>query len=143
MTTRFSAVFIWTVVAIATLLTGCQEGPQIYPVSGTVKFADGSIPHGEVAVIRFEPVAGSSAAGETKAAAGDIKPDGSFKLTTLNPDDGAFAGEYKVVFSVFKTYLGREPLIDAKYTTAETTPFTATIKAGSTGPFEYTLDKAP
>lgn len=117
------------------VLSGCDGGPGYVPVSGTVKFADGSVPQGEVANVNFAPV------GEGKAASGDIRADGSFELMSVKPGDGVLPGEYKVVVKVWKTYAGREPLIAEKFSSRETTPLTATVTSSGAEPNEFIVEK--
>lgn len=74
----------------ACVLLGCGDSPDpLYPVSGTVHFADGTaMTHGTV---EFIPDA------QGPSAIGQIQPDGSFRLTTLEDFDGARTGEYRIV----------------------------------------------
>lgn len=131
----FSFLLLAIVVALS---AGCNP-KGVHPVSGKVSFAGGQMPVAEIAVIRFEPMnTESSAEGTVKAASGQINPDGTYQLTTLDPNDGAFAGEYKVVFSVFKTYMGQESLVDKKFTSASTSPFSAIVKSGK-NTFDFDL----
>lgn len=113
------------------LAAGCSRGPNVemIPVQGTVKFSDGTVPQGETSRIIFDPVAGGPNE-IRKAASGDIRPDGSFEMMTIQPGDGVIAGKYKVTFQVFKTYLGREPVVPAQYTKPETTPLEVTVERG-------------
>ena len=117
------------------------------PVGGSVKFNDGAVPQGEVAVVRFEPVGPSdttSGAGEAeirKGASGDIRPDGGFTLTTVTPGDGVIPGRYKVCFTVLKTYLGQEPLVPAEYGNAQTTPFEVTVGPDGASQTDFVLEK--
>ena len=65
---------------------------DLHEVTGTVKFADGSVPQGEMSTITFQPVN----AMEGKAASSNIEPDGTFELYTLTPGDGgALAGQHR------------------------------------------------
>ncbi|WP_425614471.1 hypothetical protein NA78x_004340 [Anatilimnocola sp. NA78] len=135
----FSLLLLMMVVVA---VTGCNP-KGVNPVRGKISFAGGQRPAAEIAVIRFEPVHDPNAAeGTFKAASGDIQPDGTYRLTTFDPNDGALAGEYKVVFTVLKTYMGRESLVDKKFTTAATTPFTASVKSGSNS-FDFDLAAPP
>lgn len=120
---------------------GCGGAPGLQPVTGKVTFPDGQIPQGEVAVVRFEPIEGTQAEGQSKAGSGNIQPDGTFKLMTIQKDDGAFVGEYKVCFTFLKTYVGRESQVDAKYTTQKTTPHTAKVTQGGKNHFEFEVTK--
>ena len=120
---------------------GCGGPPGMEKASGKVTFADGPMPQGEIAVVRFEPVPGTQAEGQSKGASGDIQPDGTFVLTTMDKGDGAFVGEYKVCFTFLKTYVGRESLVDAKFTTSGTTPHSAKVTAGGKNHFEFEVSK--
>jgi hypothetical protein len=132
-------LFVFCIAALT--LAGCNTS-GIYPVSGKVTFTDGPMPEAEVAIIRFEPIEGTTKEGQTKPASGRIGPDGTYQLTTLNPDDGAFVGEYKVVFTIRKEYMGQGTLVDPKFTSASTTPHTAKVKAGRNR-FDFEVTRAP
>jgi len=139
MGTRLPAVR-WPTLAMLLHLAGCVgRGPEMVPVSGTVKLTDGTVPQGKVAIVRFEPLADSDAQ-PNKGASGDIRPDGHFDLMTVQPGDGAIPGRYKVCFTVYKTYLGQEPLIPDKYAKAQTTPFEVDVESGKSNEFEFELD---
>ncbi len=122
------------------VLSGCGGGDSgTVKVSGTVKYADGTIPAGEIAVIRFEP---ATPGPKAKAASGDIKPDGSFVLTTMMPGDGAFPGEYKVTLSVFDKYAPpRKELVAEAFTKPATTTLTANVQK-SGDKFDFVVEKA-
>lgn len=79
----------------AVFMAGCGQKfnttppPKRYPVKGKVLFASGTPLSG--GLIRFHP--------KTKLGAqalGEIGADGSFQLTTLEPNDGAVPGSYTV-----------------------------------------------
>jgi hypothetical protein len=130
----------WMSVACCLLLAvGCtNKGYTTFPVSGTVKFSDGSVPVGEYKNIIFEPVAGGPG---TKGAQGMIENDGKFTLSTIEPNDGAFPGEYKVIFQIYKTYGGQESAIPAKYADVATTPFTVKVGPQEKNKHDFVLDK--
>jgi hypothetical protein len=97
------------VLLLTMTLAGCGGGgPTYVPVTGTVKYSDGTVPTGDIASITFQP---ASAAPDTKGASGTIKPDGTFSLTTVTPGDGARPGEYIVQVNVFKGYPDRKSLV--------------------------------
>lgn len=75
------------------LLAGCG-GPKLYPVEGTVAWADGK-PARELAggAVNFEPVGGGT------SATGPIDEQGRYRLGTNRPGDGVPAGEYKVTLA--------------------------------------------
>jgi hypothetical protein len=77
---------------------GCSEDDGVgvrYPVSGTITYKGEPVPRGTV---NFLPEAGT----EIRPASGEIQPDGSYKLTTQTPGDGAMAGKYKVAISAME-----------------------------------------
>ena len=71
-------------------MTGCGSGK--YPVDGKIVWSDGT-PAKELAggVVVFESTQ------SPKAARSVIKEDGSFRLSTERPDDGAAPGPYRVL----------------------------------------------
>jgi hypothetical protein len=117
---------------LTALLAGCG-GDGIYPVEGQVVWEDGK-PATELknSIVSFNlPEKGTGARGT-------IQADGSFRLTTKNPDDGALAGEYKVL--IVET--GRKALggpdssaiapgfMDSRYSDPSTTDLKATVTSG-------------
>jgi hypothetical protein len=70
---------------------GCSK--PVHPVRGTVTFEGKPLPGG--GVITFLPIDGET----EKVANGTIAADGSYRLTTSKPDDGARPGEYRVVIT--------------------------------------------
>lgn len=121
-------------------LLGCETGPVLLPVKGTVKFDDGSSPQGEVCDVRFEPSGNNP---KTKMARGEIKADGSFQLMTMEPADGAYAGEYKVVVEIYETYIGRESLVHPDFERIATTPLKATVEKGGKNEFQFVVKRRP
>lgn len=124
---------MWRGVALVGLLAvaaGCGDGkPRLYPVTGSVTVkgrpADG-------AVVRLYP-----AAGGPHMPAGVVQADGSFKLTTFLPDDGAPAGDYKVTVTwrpAKKTTMDPDgpDRLNGRYADAVSTRLTATVDAGPT-----------
>src|SRR5262245_8182002 len=84
--------------ALLTLGLGCSGGPAIYPVEGTVVFADGS-PARELKGYTVEFERAERGAGKLVSAVGTVGPDGTFRLTTLKDGDGAYVGRHRVVVS--------------------------------------------
>jgi hypothetical protein len=124
--------------AAGLLLLGCGDaGPKVYPVTGTVKYEDGSVPVGEIVEVHFQP-SGSKPA--TNPATGAIQPDGSFRLSTFGPEDGALPGEYKVTFNILKAYIGAESLVAPEYADVARTPVTAQVKPGR-NTFDFVVKK--
>lgn len=112
---------LWLTTLVLVCLAGCGSGvkDRLYKVSGTVKFADGQPV--TTGTIRFDS--------NTYNAYGQIQPDGTFTLTTLNPDDGAPAGTYRVSFGgEVMGGAGKPPQIHAKYASGTSSGLTQEVK---------------
>jgi hypothetical protein len=130
-------------MCLGACLTGCG-GSGIHPVEGKVVWKDGT-PAKELAgaqVIFDLPEKQTSARGT-------VQPDGTFRLTTKQPNDGALEGDYKVMI----IEIGRKPLggadgtelapgaMDSRYSDPSTTDLTATVKPGP-NPITLTVERA-
>jgi len=125
-------------------LVGCSHrGGATYPVTGTVKLSDGKPLAG--GRILFQPTGE-----QTNSARGIIAQDGSFQLTTFEPNDGAVPGEHKVVITPAvpeealdnPTAIARyRSLVDQRYQNVDSTPLKLTVQAdGSQNHFEIVLE---
>jgi hypothetical protein len=85
-------------IAIVTF-TGCGGNPfELAPVHGTVTVDDKPLVECK---IRFAPIASGANVNPGKAAYGTVKPDGTYRLTTIDSGDGAVVGEHWVtVFNI-------------------------------------------
>jgi len=121
-------------LAVPVLLVagGCgPTNPQTFPASGKVTYRDATLQSGEV---RFMPEGGG------QPASGKIQADGTFKLGTFAPDDGALPGKYKVLVEVFpegedaglpgQEFGKKKPPIPTKYTSDKTSGLEFEIKSG-------------
>lgn len=82
-------LFRWLIAAIPlTVAAGCF-GSATVPTKGTVKL-DGKVLAGATVTFLSQETGGRDASGTTDAS-------GVFRLTTNQPNDGAFAGKYKVI----------------------------------------------
>jgi hypothetical protein len=109
--------------------TGC--GSKTYPVEGKVVFSDGKA---------AAELAGGSVVFESHAtrisAAGEIRPDGGFRLTTEKKDDGAPPGKYKVIVTPpdpdtaqdDRPQGRRKPLLDPKFHSFEKSGIEVTVE---------------
>ena len=113
-------------------LAGCG-GQGFVPAGGKVTFDDGT------------PVGGGGVAfmTDTFMADGDIKPDGTFVLTSLKPGDGLPPGSYKVTigWSELDAREGTIYHIHPKFSDPTTTELTAEVKKGDKNQFEFTVTK--
>ena len=99
-------------------------GPRTYPVKGKIVHDGKPVPRGSV---MFTPMKGGP------TATGDIGPDGTYRLTTYKPGDGAPVGEYRVAIMAMESMEGRElnnpaqSLIPDKYTSVALSGLTAAV----------------
>ncbi len=132
-----------TFAALLTVfLSGCGSG--VYPVEGTVVWEDGSpateLEGGQVVFDLPE---------KQTSARGVIRADGTFRLTTNKPDDGALAGEHQVlVIETRKSQGGPDSTViapgamDPRFSDPKTSRLTATVKPG-TNKITLTVERAP
>lgn len=134
--------------AVLIAVAGCgSDGP--YPLAmaqGTVRYQDGSIPKGEVCVVRFHPIltaeSKTSALRPSPSFGNIAESDGSFELTLGRPNSiGIPVGEHKVTFVIYKTAEGEESLIPEEYESPEKTPLRATVPPGGKTDFEFVIPK--
>ena len=115
----FTFVFFLAVVA------GCNDGKfKTYPVTGTVKFADGEpLPTGQIYLETKDKTYGAGI-----SAMGQIGEDGRFELRTYEPGDGAPPGNYPRLHS--RGYRGRPGVNAQRPTTTGHTFDTRQVQPG-------------
>jgi hypothetical protein len=127
-------------VALVLLLCAGGCGPKLHPVRGKVTFGDGK-PVTEGMVV-FERK------GEEKpvTARGEIEADGSYRLGTHAPGDGAPAGTYRVLVApksdpnaVDKP--AKPPPFDPRYADFRTSGLEFEVKADDPNDFPITVKK--
>jgi hypothetical protein len=117
------------VFATINVAGGCSKkgGMETAPVSGKVTYRGKAVPTGTV---MFVP-------GDGPAATGEIGSDGSYKLTTFSPGDGAVIGTHKVTITALQGFGNAlpeqrsatpPPLVPAKYLSGETSGLVAEVK---------------
>jgi hypothetical protein len=134
---RDCPVLTLVLVVLTMGLAGCGSGhAKTHRAGGKVIFRDGSpMPGGK---IEFSPI------GEVKSESGKLPPnpaavidkDGTFRLTTYKPFDGALPGRYRVIVQElrYEAKFGQppsKPTIDPKYTDYDTSGLQAEIKEGA------------
>lgn len=133
-------------------LGGCGGEEGYIPVTGIVKFSDGTIPSPPpelkmLGYIHFEPEGRvPNVTSGPRVASSEINPDdGSFALKT-GEHDGAAATDYRVVLKVPKQYppppgMNKLPsVVPERYTAFETTPLKATVDSNNTT-FDFVVEK--
>jgi hypothetical protein len=119
----------WVVVIVAPFVSGCSTG--LNPVKGKVTYQDGSpVTAGSVVVETVDT--GNE---QRSSANGNILPDGTFQLTSLNPGDGVPEGRYRVAvlsppLSDDQVGRGEKPLVDIKYSQLDTSGLEIEVKPG-------------
>ena len=114
-------------VFIILAAVGCGDGaPSVTPVRGKVTFNGQPLTTGRVMTM---PTAGRGAGGE-------IKPDGTFELTTPDYGEGAIPGAHKVAVRAFDDSGVTDPelvsgksLIPARYANPMTSELTIEVSA--------------
>jgi hypothetical protein len=93
--------FLLTLFGIAMLAccAGCGGGPELAAVRGTVQYDGKPLTQGKVLFTSVE---------RGKPATGQINQDGTYVLTTIQPDDGATPGKYKVAVMTEQEVRGRK-----------------------------------
>jgi hypothetical protein len=127
------------IVVLMVMAAGCgKSGDALVPVTGRV-LVDGKPAAG--AAVVFHPADGT---GDGTHPVAQVDANGEFQLTTIRSGDGAVPGEYRVTLTRYvsaprrKGIEGEEAparnLIPDKYARADSTPLTATIRAGANDP---------
>jgi hypothetical protein len=121
-------------------LNGCGVR-EMYHVRGQVKYKDGSVPKGMLAVVTFTPLETSSAE-IRKGASGAIGPDGAFEMVTRMTGDGVHRGEYGVTFRILQPVANSMvSLVDPKYTRPTSPAFTVNVDRDMSD-LSFEVDKA-
>ncbi len=122
---------------------GCSSGaPPTYPVSGVVRFPDGTpVKTGFVELYSSQ---------QEVNARGEIQRDGSFELTTFQPNDGAVEGEHQVIVGQF---LAAEWLpeiehqhgdpVAPRFADYRTSELSATVRSDGPNKLELIVDRQP
>lgn len=142
-----SISFVLSLLALSFLLAGCnkQKGLDgLYPVKGKITWKGEVVQGASITLAPASQDGGARSAGATSDAKGE------FKIRTLQPDDGAYPGEYTVTvrkMKADKTYTDEEvnaanaqgislPVVNStnllpeKYNSARTSGLTFTVVAG-------------
>ncbi|WZO98840.1 hypothetical protein EP7_000431 [Isosphaeraceae bacterium EP7] len=130
-----------TMLLASVAVVGCSKGPArlaVVPVTGKVTFK-GVPPDGALVVFHpTKPLPKQEGGLETPDPSGQVKPDGTFQLTTYDGNDGAPEGDYAVTIQWYKpvksgadTKAGPN-VIPTKYGTPDSTPWKAKVDKTAT-----------
>ncbi len=146
--TRSRRPIVWLALAagLAAAGVGCKRHPRVVPVTGVVFYNGKPLPFGS---ILFQPDKGQTAAG-------DIRSDGSFTLSSYADEDGAVPGAHRVSVSCFEGQRpGKQPpanggsvslgklLIPLKYTRLGSSGLGVEVKDAPGQTFEFKLEGPP
>ncbi|TWU23664.1 hypothetical protein [Bythopirellula polymerisocia] len=142
----FPLWWIGLLAVVVGISAGCDQGPLVVPVEGTVYYNDKPLPFGSV---MFQPQMGQPAGAR-------IAEDGTFKLSTFSEYDGAIVGQHKVKVSCYasqspelakKKTVGEQTLgpslIPENYTYSDQSGLTADINSEGNEPIELRLTGPP
>lgn len=127
------------IVLCGILLIGCDRGPKIVPVSGTVTYKGKALEFGSV---MFQPAQG-------QPAKGSIQADGTFVMSTFREGDGATVGRNRVRISCYESQAPKvvsegeqslgKLLIPSKYTIYDQSGLVVDIKESDNEPIVFEL----
>ena len=134
--------------ALVALASGCggNKGPRLYPVKGSVRI------NGEPARgvnIMFTPVAPPEGGATPLSPAAVTGEDGSFRLMSFKPGDGAPAGDYRVTVIYpmhrFNKHLSGIDRLKGKFANPKTSRLTAKVelKSNDLPPFDLKANVLP
>jgi hypothetical protein len=123
----------WSFVLIVGFTAGCGESAT-YPVTGQVVFEDGT-PLSTGGIVLTQS---TTAEGLGQNARGEIRTDGTFRLTTFKTDDGAVPGKHRVLVRAQRDqddYIKRgiipRPVIDPRFESYQTSELEMNVKKAS------------
>jgi hypothetical protein len=126
------------VLLLAVVSVGCGKGDPYVPVTGTVKYSDGSALKGFERMVTFQPMPSGPG---TKGASSLIADDSTFSLRTLRPGDGALPGNYVVTVHAVDAVRDGKSLVAEVFTNAQSTPLKATVTADAENHFDLTVER--
>lgn len=129
-------------VSLLAACWGCSGSSSLdtIPVQGRVTYKGQPVTQGTITFLPLNAAEGTP----RRPATGVIQPDGSYRLATLSPDDGAVPGEYQVVIvSITSGPTPENPdapevwAIPKHYGNPTQTDLKASIPADASGPLEF------
>ena len=127
-------------VALMLVTTGCGSAQDpdrlpVFPATGKISFK-GAVPDGAYVALHSKTKA-KAPNGQEVVPTGQVKPDGTFDLSSYAAADGAPPGEYKLTIEWHKTIkpAGGDPilgpnLLPPQYSKAATSPVEVIIATG-------------
>jgi hypothetical protein len=135
------AIACWLIL----LAGGCGDAApfKIVPVSGDLKYQDGTPVKADRIVVTFVPQGVPAVEKQVAAPAnGEVDlTDGKFSsLTTREYADGAIVGHHKVLVRAMNKFEELIPAVDARYSRPETTPLEVEVQSGKDNHFSLIVE---
>ena len=136
----------WLAVAALWIITavGCGGGKvPTYTVTGKVTFADGKPLAG--GTILFQPNGDGKLSMTQVGCRGQIQADGTYALSTFVPNDGAPAGDYRIMLvsplppGPLNALHPAKPIINDKFLRYDTSGLKFTVTAKGPNQFDVTV----
>lgn len=135
-----NTLFILSLLILSPL-AGCGSGGlPTAPVRGKITFQGKPVPNGSVVTMPE---------GDMPSATGEIKPDGTYELTTYTAGDGAVLGKHTLMIMAVEDMSDKLPeersptpglIVPSKYTSFATSGLTIEVKQGE-NKFDFELTK--
>ena len=133
--------------ALVALVCSCSsKGPRLYSVTGTVRINGEPAKDVNVMFLAVTPQEGVTEPLSPSAVTGE---DGTFRLMSFKPGDGAPAGDYQVTvnypLSRFNKHLNGVDRLKGKFANPKTSGLTAKVepKSNELAPFDLKADLLP
>jgi hypothetical protein len=134
--------------ALAALTSGCggNKGPRLYPVKGSVRINGEPV---KGVNVMFTPVAPIEGATDPLSPAAVTGKDGTFRLMSFKPGDGAPAGDYQVTviypMNRYNKFLSGVDRLKGKFANPKTSGLIAKVEPTSNDlpPFDLKADVLP
>ena len=123
---------------------GCSSKKNIYPVQGTVLYADDGQPVSGGVIVVFE-----STEPPHQRASSNVDVQGRFQLSTHRDNDGALAGKQRVRFTAPSTPTAPDPMVtvvrfvDPKFTDFSTSGIVVEVDPSADNDITIRVDKPP
>ena len=132
----------FTCLVSLSLLSGCNNESRLYPVSGNLSFADGSL-------VTFGTIEFRAEQAPHNVASGKIQRDGTFEVVSSGNRRGTVEGWHKVIiYQVVANHLAPDVvhnhhLVDRSFSQYKTTPLRIFVGPESSNEFDIKVGAMP
>jgi hypothetical protein len=134
--------YLFSTIAIISLVGCGGDGPATYPVEGRITFADGKPLAG--GVVEFQPADKQT---ESFSSRGRIQPDGTYQMSTFAANDGVVAGKHRVLVSPplppgpIDPMKRPKPVIHPRFERYDTSGLEYTVTEEGPNTFDITIER--